>query len=498
MSSSEKQDLLKTITMKELKEICKVNGLKGYSKYKHNELIKFAAENLKISLPKLKATVEELSEQRLVSKIKDSEDYVLRKVVNIESYDDELITATVGNHKLKLYNFGTEDFSYLCDGKCPEYIYRVKHGRSPFCKHYPAVIAELIYEEKLDPTLTQPNFISGQRLEAVHEIVEKRRKEDGIVKSSGRNIEDSLKNIREDILEISCKNDALAREKYHETAEKVFKTLVDECFQLLEYETVFNRRNEGWDLLLIGTNAPKPYMVVVNCKPADSGSYGTHRNPNFVSNLKSQCIDMCKEQLMGVYRDYVKYMVVVAPDFNQDVIQLIPEFNEISGGVKLSLLPISTLLYLVENYRENPILTHYNSECLFKKDIITTEDVDELFKKSEEHVEELTSKARKVLRDRMKEISKHNTDSCYIKIDEVFLQRTLEEFISTLNPYLLKQGMSEFTGVKNVNINHDYYLLWERVLKGLTEEFTEVLKEQSLLQIQRSALKEDVIRYLGI
>ncbi|MCE7700195.1 MAG: Rho termination factor N-terminal domain-containing protein [Methanobacterium paludis] len=490
--------MLKTITMKELKEICKVNGLKGYSKYKQNELIKFAAENLKISLPKLKTTVEELSEQRLVSKIKDSEDYVLRKVVNIESYDKDLITATVGSHKLKLYNFGTEDFSYLCDGKCPEYIYRVKQGKSPFCKHYPAVIAELIYEEKLDPTVTQPNFISGKRLEAVQEIVEKRKKEDGIVKSSGRNIEDSLKNIREDILEISCKNDALAREKYHEKAEKVFKTLVDECFQLLEYETVFNRRNEGWDLLLIGTNAPKPYMVVVNCKPADSGTYRTYRNPNFVLTLKNQCIDMCKEQLIGVYKDYVKYMVVVAPDFNEEITQLIPEFNEMTGGVKLSFLPVSTLLYLVENYRENPILTHYNSECLFKKDIITTEDVDELFKKSEEHVEELTLKAKKILRDRMTEICKHNTDSCYIKIDEIFLQTTIEDIMSTLNPYILKQGMSEFTGVKNININHDYYVIWGRVLKGLTDEFTNLLKERSSLQIQRSTLKEDVIKYLGI
>ncbi|MCE7699865.1 MAG: hypothetical protein K8E24_013950, partial [Methanobacterium paludis] len=198
------------------------------------------------------------------------------------------------------------------------------------------------------------------------------------------------------------------------------------------------------------------------------------------------------------YKDYVKYMVVVAPDFNEEITQLIPEFNEMTGGVKLSFLPVSTLLYLVENYRENPILTHYNSECLFKKDIITTEDVDNLFKKSEEHVEELTLKAKKILRDRMTEICKHNTDSCYIKIDEVFLQTTIGDIMSTLNPYILKQGMSEFTGVKNININHDYYVIWGRVLEGLTEEFTNLLKEQSSLQIQRSTLKEDVIKYLGI
>lgn len=207
---------------------------------------------------------------------------------------------------------------------------------------------------------------------------------------------------------------------------------------------------------------------------------------------------MCKEQLMGVYKDYVKYMVVVAPDFSEDITQYIAQFQQMTGGIKLSFLPVSTLLYLVEKYRENPILTHYKSESLFKKDIITKEDVDELFKISEEYLAELCSNARAVLRNRMTELCKRNTDACHIKLDEIYLQHIIEEVIGTLKPHLLKQGVNDATGIKTFSLNHDYYLLWERVLHELADEFTTILKEQSLSQVQRSGLKEDLIKYLDI
>ncbi len=154
------------------------------------------------------------------------------------------------------------------------------------------------------------------------------------------------------------------------------------------------------------------------------------------------------------------------------------------------------MLYLVERYRENPILTHYNSESLFKKDIITKEDVDELFRVSEEHLAELCIAARGVLRNRMTEVCQHHTDACHIKLDDVFLLQIIEEIISTLNPQLLKQGVNGTTGIKTFSLNHDYYLLREKILKALTEEFTDMLKEQSLLQIKRSDLKEDIIKYI--
>ncbi|MEL7672011.1 Rho termination factor N-terminal domain-containing protein [Methanobacterium sp.] len=494
--SSKKQELLKTLTMKELKEVCKNNGLKGYSQYKRNELAKFVAENTNLSIKQIENLVNKLQEDKMATKVKDSGDFILRKAVKIESNDPELIIASVDSLKLKIYNLGTPEFSYLCDGKCKDYIYRVKQGQSPFCKHYPAVIAELILQGKLDPSVTIPNHISGKSMDALNEILEKRKKEDGAIISEDRNIENTLKSLKEDLMEISCKNSVLAREKYHETPEKVFKTMIDDSFQLLEYETILNRRNEGWDLLVLGTYAPKPYIAVVDCKPASLGTYNFRNNSNPMITLKSYCTDMCKEQLMGVYKDYVKYMVIVAPDFPEEITQFVPQFTQITGGIKLSFLPVSTLLYLVECYRENPILTHYNSETLFKKDIITKEDVDELFKVSEEHIAELCTTARSVLRSRMTEICQHHTDACYIKLDEVFLQQIIEEVISILNPHLLKQGVNGTTGIKTFSLNHDYYLLWEKVLNALTEEFANILKEQSLLQIKRSDLKEDIIKYL--
>lgn len=494
MSSPNKQELLKTVTVKDLKEICKTSGLKGYSQLKQDALVKFAAKNLKLSQPELETIVNKLNEAKLITKIKDSEDYILRKAVNIESCDDELILATVDSLKLKIHNLGKEDFQYLCDGKCKDYIYRVKQGKSPFCKHYPAVIGELIYQEKIDPKKILPNHIHGKKLETLNEILEKRKKEDGALKDDDRNIAETLANLRSDLKEISCKNTVLARDKYNEIPEKVFKILVDEAFQLLEFETIFNRRNELWDILVLGTYAPQPYIIVVDCKPAHLGII---RNPNLL-NLKSYCMDMCKDQLMGVYKDSVKYMVIVGPDFPEEITQHVSQFKEMTDGIKLSFLPVSSLLYLVERYRENPILTHYKTESLFEKDVIRKEDVDELFQISEDYVDELSANVRGVLRSRMSDLCQHNTDACHIKLDEVYLQHIIDQVVSALKPHLIKQGVNDSTGIKTYSLNHDYYLLWERVLKEFTEEFTSILKEQSLSQVQRSALKEDLIKYLDL
>ena len=58
------------------------------------------------------------------------------------------------------------------DGKCKDYIYRVRQGQSPYCKDYPAVIGELICKDKLNTT---PNHISGKKFYALIEIVEKEK-----------------------------------------------------------------------------------------------------------------------------------------------------------------------------------------------------------------------------------------------------------------------------------------------------------------------------------
>ena len=108
--SSKKQELLKTLTMKELKEVCKSNGLKGYSQYKRDELAKFVAENTNLSIQQIENLVNKLQEDKLATKVKDSEDFVLRKAVKIESNDPELIIASVDSLKLKIYNLGTPNF----------------------------------------------------------------------------------------------------------------------------------------------------------------------------------------------------------------------------------------------------------------------------------------------------------------------------------------------------------------------------------------------------
>lgn len=301
------------------------------------------------------------------------------------------------------------------------------------------------------------------------------------------------------MIEISKQNDKLARDKYHEPPEKVFEHLVDEAFQLLEYETIPQRREQGWDLIVLGTYAPSPYMAVVECKTAKSGIYDhLIHDPDYLVRLKGYCLDMVKNKLMGVYKDYMKYLVIVAPDFPEEIVKFQSTFKNMTVGIQLSFLPASSLLYLVERYRKNPILTHYVSECLFKQGIITKDDVDKLFERSEEHVQNLISAAKETLREKMIEICQCHTDACFIKMDEIMLKKITDDVLTALDPYLLKQGKNETIGMKTISIKHDYYKIWERVLKALAEEYASMLKEQSFLQVKRSELKDGVLRYLGI
>lgn len=497
MSFQEKYDQLKTLTKKELSEICKNNNIKGYSKYKQKELAQYLAKNLDLNTDKVGELVNSYWEDKLVSKIKDAEDYILRKDVVIESCDNDFIKANAGRYEVKIYNLGQEGFKYICEGGCNDYNYQVKKGKYPFCKHYPAVIAQLIYECKLDVEKTPPNYISGVVFESLNEIIDKRKKEDGIITPLGRDVDNNLQNLKDDFIEISKQNNTLARNKYHEVPEKVFENLVDEAFQLLEYETIPQRREQGWDLIVIGTYAPTPYIAVVECKTSSSGIYNFN-DPNYLVRLKGYCLDMCKNKLMGIYKDYMKYLVIVAPDFPEDITKFRSTFNGMTGGIKLSFLPAPTLLYLVERYRENPILTHYVNECLFKKGIITNKDVDELFERSEEHIQSIILAAKESIWEKMNEICQCHTDACYIKMDEIMLKKLIDDVLSSMDPYLLKQGKNETTGMKTISIKHDYYKIWQIILEALTKEFTEILKEQSFLQIKRSNLKEEIIRHLGI
>lgn len=189
----------------------------------------------------------------------------------------------------------------------------------------------------------------------------------------------------------------------------------------------------------------------MECKTAANGIYDhIIKVPEYLVRLKNYCIELCKEKLTGVYKDYVKYMVVVGPDFPKEVVEYCPRFQQISGGVKLSFLPSSTLLYWVEKYRENPISTHFLAENLFKKGIIQRKDTDELFKRSEEHLQGIIDRAKESLHDSMEEICQHYTNANYIRLDEVTLRKIIRNVIATLQPHLLKKGLNESTGVKTI------------------------------------------------
>ena len=442
MSSQEKYLELKGLNIKELKEICRNHDLRGYSSLKHDNLAKFTADNLDLSTTEVNDLVNTYWENKLVSKIKDAEDYILRKDVEIIGYQNDLIKAKAGKYKITIYNLGKKKFKYRCEGGCNDFDYNVKKHKYPFCKHYTAVIAELIYNGKLDPKKTLTSHISGKSLTILHEIIKKRKNEEGIELPKGRNIDNNLQNLKDDFIKISKQDDKLAREKYGENSTKIFKSLVNEAFKLLEFETIPQRREQGWDLLVLGTYAPNPYMAVIECKTAISGIYNIN-DPNYLVILKSYCIDMVKDKLIGDYKDYMKYMVIVAPDFPDEIVKFRSKFKDMTGGIQLSFLPASSLLYLVEKYREDPILTHYVSESIFVQGIITKEYIDKLFISSEEHIENLIKEGKKVLKKEMCDVNKCHADAFYIKLDESILNKIIYGIISKLQPYLLKQATNE-------------------------------------------------------
>lgn len=420
------------------------------------------------------------------------------KKVQIEHFSDDMVIADVAGYRVKISNLGKEDFSYSCDEKCADYVYQVRKGRYPFCKHYPAVLAELVYQGLVDSS--KLNNITGRVLEALLNLVEERKKEEGLLKPVGRDIENSLRQVVEDYVEISRQNSKVAREKYHSPPEKVFEILTEQAFQLLEFDTIVRTKESGWDLLVIGTHATPPYIAVIECKTATSGVYDyITRNPDYLIKLKTYCIDLVKEKLLGVYKDYVRYMVVVGPDFPVDIERFTMQFRHMTGGIKLSFLPAQTLVYLVKKYRENPILTHDLLAMLFESEkIIRKEDVDRLFEEADRRIESLIEIARQRLRERFREFAARTADACFVKMDEILLQTLIYDVLNALQPDLVKMGKKSTTGVTTIHLKHDYFKIWEKVLNGLVEEFVRLLEEESNVQQKRTELKEDLIKFLEL
>ena len=500
MSTKKKVALLKKLPKNDLVEICKNHGIKGYSGLSQAKLAEHIAKSCDLSLEELEDLVNSFIEHKLIGKVNDARDHFLLKKVSIEHFSEDMIIADVSGYRIKISNLGRDDFSYSCDEKCADYVYQVKKGRYPFCKHYPAVLAEVVYQGLVEPGSL--NHITGKVLDALLNLVEERKKEDGVLTPLGRDTEGSLKRIVEDYIEISRQNTRLARQKYNGPPEKVFEELTEQAFQLLEFDTITRTSGTGWDLLVIGTHATPPYITVVECKTAASGVYDyiiRIRNPDYLIRLKSYCIDLVKDKLLGVYKDYVRYMVVVSPDFPDEIEKYALQFRHMTGGIKLSFLPAKTLVYLVQKFRENPILTHDLLNSLFESEkIIREEDVDKLFDEADRRIETLTELAKLKLREKFEEFAARTADACFIKMDEILLQTLIYDILHVLQPDLVKTGKKSTTGVTTVHLKHDYFKIWERVLNGLVEEFVRLLEEESEVQQKRTELKEELIKFLEL
>jgi hypothetical protein len=165
----EKLSILQTLTVSNLKEICEKNGLKGYAGTK-KDLAKFIVDNLEISLEELKDIINIYLIDKLLGKIRDCRDHFLNKRVTIKNRDKNSSIVEVGGHRIIITNLGKENFSYMCDDKCADYLYQVKKGNAPFCKHYAAAIAQMIYENEINPE-DRINYIEGPVLEELLEVI---------------------------------------------------------------------------------------------------------------------------------------------------------------------------------------------------------------------------------------------------------------------------------------------------------------------------------------
>jgi hypothetical protein len=495
--ASEKRALLKSLTASDLKEICKHYNLCGYSSLKQHELASFLAKNLPLSFEEVEKLVDRYKSDKLIAKVRDSADYFLNKRVEIKYQDEGLIRASVGGYSVAIFNLGKENFSYICDDKCNDYLYQVKKGRYPFCKHYPAVIAELIFSDRFSPEKQPLNHIEGVVLEKLLQLVKQRRSTEGDI-LEGRDIEGTLKRLNADYLKIAKQEVKIAREKYQDSPEYVFENLTNQAFLLLDFDTITQRDPHGWDILLIAGRAVPPYIVVAECKTAANGLYDhLLHNPDYLVRLKSYCLDMVKEKLVGAYRDYVKYLIMVAPDFPKEISKYCVPFRT-QTGIGLSFWPAHVLLYLVNRYREEPIVTHNWMEPLFQRKVLEEKDIDSLFEEAKEKIEDLTMKLREKLRQRFAQFSQISADASFLNLDLVIIESLMKDILSILSPELVVMGKKGVIGVDTINIKHDYFEIWKRVLKGLGEEFVDILREESFSQVKSPELKEDILKLLRI
>jgi len=75
-----------------------------------------------------------------------------------------------------------------------------------------------------------------------------------------------------------------------------------------------------------------------------------------------------------------------------------------------------------------------------------------------------------------------------VDIDMKVVSSVLEEIISEMPELVIpeRKGIVDY-----INIEHDYYEIWERILKKLGKEFVNILKENDLLSNGKESIKMD-------
>jgi len=69
----------------------------------------------------------------------------------------------------------------------------------------------------------------------------------------------------------------------------------------------------------------------------------------------------------------------------------------------------------------------------------------------------------------------------------------LQDIISEMPELVIpeRKGIVDY-----INVEHDYFEIWERILKKLGREFIAILRETSLSQVKNTELKEDLLKLL--
>ena len=74
-----------------------------------------------------------------------------------------------------------------------------------------------------------------------------------------------------------------------------------------------------------------PYFIVAECKTTAEGIYNyLVKNQDYLFILKNYCIDLFKDKLIGAYKGYAKYMILVAPDFPGETEGCCRKFKDIT------------------------------------------------------------------------------------------------------------------------------------------------------------------------